>query len=66
MLHLALLEPYRAPADSQRRVDPPETEEIDREVHWDVREVVDSQVDRKQKKVKYLVLWEEYEEEDAT
>jgi hypothetical protein len=47
-------------------VDPPETEEIDGELNWVVREVVDSRVDRKEKKVKYMVLWEGNEQEDST
>jgi hypothetical protein len=33
VVDIALLEPYRAPADSQRRGDPPETEEINGEVN---------------------------------
>jgi len=52
VFHVALLEPYRAPADSERRVEPPETEEIDGEENWVVTEVVDSRVDWMEKKEK--------------
>jgi hypothetical protein len=54
--HVAILEPYKAPTDSQIIVDPPETEKIDGVVNFVVRKVVDSRVDRKEKKRKYLLL----------
>jgi len=66
VFHINLLEPYRIPADSQRRIEPPEVEEIDGEENHVVREVADSRVNRSKKKVEYLVLWEGYEQEDAT
>ncbi len=66
VFHINLLEPYRIPADSQRRIEPPEVEEIEREENHVVREVADSRVNRSKKKVEYLVLWEGYEQEDAT
>jgi hypothetical protein len=66
VFHVSLLEPYKSPADPQRRVEPPEVEEIDGEVNWVVREVADSRVNRQKKIVEYLVLWEGYEQEDAT
>jgi hypothetical protein len=66
VFHIALLEPYKAPTDAQRRVDPPEIEEIEGEENYVLREVVDSRVNRRKKKVEYLVLWEGYEQEDAT
>ncbi len=66
VFHINLLEPYRIPADSQRRIEPPEVEEIEGEENHVVREVADSRVNRSKKKVEYLVLWEGYEQEDAT
>src|SRR5260221_987122 len=66
VFHINLLEPYRIPADSQRRIEPPEVEEIEGEENHVVREVADSRVNGSKKKVEYLVLWEGYEQEDAT
>jgi len=68
VFHIALLEPYIASTNSQRRMDPPETEEIGEVVNWTVREVIDCRLDRKEnlQKVKYLVLWEGYEQDDET
>jgi hypothetical protein len=66
VFYVSLLEPYKSPADPQRRVEPQEVEEIDGEVNWVVREVADSRENRQKKIVLYLVLWEGYEQEDAT
>ncbi|KAH0612478.1 uncharacterized protein H6S33_008858, partial [Morchella sextelata] len=66
VFHVSLLEPYRAPVDPERRVPPPEPEEIEGEQNWVVREVADSRVKKKGRRVEYLVLWEGYENEDAT
>jgi RNase H-like domain found in reverse transcriptase/Reverse transcriptase (RNA-dependent DNA polymerase)/Integrase zinc binding domain/Chromo (CHRromatin Organisation MOdifier) domain/Integrase core domain len=66
VFHVALLEPYKPPADVQRRVNPPEVEEIDGEVNWVLREIANSKVNRQKKRVEYLVLWEGFEQEDAT
>jgi hypothetical protein len=66
VFHVSLLEPYKSPADPQRRVEPPQADEIDGDVNWVVRVVTDSRVNRQNKIVGYLVLWEGYEQEDAT
>ncbi|KAH0607133.1 uncharacterized protein H6S33_003121 [Morchella sextelata] len=66
VFHVSLLEPYRAPVDPERRVPLPEPEEIEGEQNWVVREVADSRVNKKRRLVEYLVLWEGYENEDAT
>ncbi|KAH8144355.1 uncharacterized protein LAJ45_11677 [Morchella importuna] len=66
VFHVSLLEPYRVPVDPERRVPPPEPEEIAGEQNWTVREVAVSWVNKKRRRVEYLVLWEGYENEDAT
>jgi hypothetical protein len=38
VFHVSLLEPYRASIDPERRVPPPELEEIEGEQNWVVRE----------------------------
>jgi hypothetical protein len=60
------LEPYKSPAYPHQRVEPLEVEEVDREVNWVVRDVADSTVNCHKKIVEYLVLWEGYEQGDAT
>ena len=66
VFHVSLLEPYRAPADPSRRAPPPEIEIIEGEENYVVREVADSRVNRQKKKIEYLVLWDGYDNEDAT
>ncbi|KAH8153124.1 uncharacterized protein LAJ45_02711 [Morchella importuna] len=66
VFHVSLLELYRVPVDPERRVPPPEPEEIAGEHNWIVREVADSRVTKKRRRVEYLLLWEVYENEDAT
>ena len=66
VFHISLLETYRAPVDSQRRTEPPEIEEIEGEENYVVRKLADSRVNRNKKIVEYLVLWEGYDNEDAT
>src|SRR5258706_14429493 len=56
VFHIALLEPYKAPGDPMRRVDPPEIEEIEGEENHVLREVEDSRLNRKKKDVEYLLL----------
>ena len=66
VFHTSLLEPYRIPADPMRKVPPPVPEDIAGEENWVIRSVADSRVNKKRKRVEYLVLWEGYESEDAT
>jgi hypothetical protein len=56
VFHVMLLDPYKSPADPQRKVEPPEVEDIDGEINWVVREVADPRVNRQNKIVEYLVL----------
>ncbi|KAH0610712.1 uncharacterized protein H6S33_012239 [Morchella sextelata] len=65
VFHVSLLELYRAPLYPERRVLPLEPEEIEGEQNWVVREVADSQVNKKKRRVEKLVLWEDYENQDA-
>ena len=58
VFHTSLLEPYKAQSDPQRKVPPPIPEDIERKENWVIREVVDSRVNKKKKKVGYLILWE--------
>jgi hypothetical protein len=66
VFHVSLLERYWSPSDLLRRVEPPEVEDIDGEVNWVVREVADSRVMCQKKIVEYVVLWEGYQQEDAS
>ena len=56
--HIGLLERYRDSKDPTRIQTVPEVEEIDRELNWEVREIVDSRQNRwkKYNPIEYLVL----------
>ena len=56
VFHVSLLEPYRIPADPERRVEPPKVEEIEGEENHVLKKVADSRVNRSKKRVEYLVL----------
>ena len=66
--HIGLLERYRDSKDPKRKQIVPEVEEIDGEMNWEVREVVESRQNRRKKHnpIEYLVLWEGYSDEDRT
>lgn len=66
VFHTSLLEPYRVPLDTERRVPPPPLEDIEGVENWIVRSIADSRVNKKRKQVEYLTLWEGYETEEAT
>ena len=56
--HIGLLECYRDSKDPTRIQIVPEVQEIDRELNWVVREIVDSRQNRRKKynPIEYLVL----------
>ena len=56
--HIELLERYRDSKDSRRIQTVPEVEEINGELNWEVREIVNSRQNRQKKhnSIKYLVL----------
>ena len=66
--HIGLLEHYRDSKDPTRIQTIPEVEEIDRELNWEVTEIVDSRQNRQKKHnpIEYLVLWEGYPDKDGT
>ena len=66
--HIGLLERYRDSKDPTRIQTIPEVEEIDRELNWEVREIVDSRQNRRKKHnpIEYLVLWKGYPDKDGT
>src|SRR5258706_10653557 len=66
--HIGLLERYRDSKDPTRKQIVPEVEEIDGEMNWEVREIVESRQNRRKKHnpIEYLVLWEGYPDEDGT
>ena len=65
--HIGLLECYRDSKNPTRIQTVPEVEEIDRELNWEVREIVDSRQNRRKKHnpIEYLVLWEGYPNKDG-
>ena len=66
--HIGLLGRYRDRKDPTRIQTVPEVEEIDAELNWVVREIVDSRQNgsKKHSLIEYLVLWEGYPDEDGT
>ena len=66
--HIGWLEYYRDSKDPTRIQIVPEVEEIDGELNWEVREIVDSRQNRRKKHnpIEYLFLWEVYPDEDGT
>ena len=66
--HIGLLERYRDSEDPTRIQTVLEVEEIDGELNWEVRKIVNSRQNRRKKHnpIEYLVLWEGYPDEDGT
>ena len=66
--YVQMLERYRKSAEPTGQLEPPESEPIDGEENWIVREIVDSRRNnwKKGKPIEYLVLWEGYPDEEAT
>jgi len=66
VFHVSLLEPYSILADAKQKIEPWEVEEIERVENHVVREVANSKLNCNKKKLEYLILWEGFEQEDAT
>ena len=66
--HIGLLEYYSDSKDPTRIQTVLDVEEIDGELNWKVREIVDNRQNRQKKHnpIEYLVLWEGYPDKDGT
>ena len=68
LYHIGLLKCYKSSKHPTRIQIVPKVEEINEELNWEVREIVDSRQNRQKKynPIEYLVLWEEYPNENGT
>ena len=68
VFHASLLEPYRTSKDPQRQTQKPEMEVLEGEENWEIRDIVESRRNgrKRGRPVEYLVLWEDYPDEEAT
>ena len=66
VFHVSELEPYRPSNLEGRHQPPPPMEEIEGEDNWVVESIGKSRMNKKRKRVEYLVFWEGYPPEDAT
>jgi hypothetical protein len=62
VFHVSLLKPH---VPSERHQQPPEPVEIEGEEEHKVSRIKDSRIDRRSKKIEYLVKWKGYEGEDS-
>ena len=64
VFHVSLLEPYHENQWAERVQEPPPSEEIEGELEYEVKEILDSKVVRG--RLKYLVEWVGYGPEECT
>jgi hypothetical protein len=65
VFNVVSLEPYRTSQIPGRRQDPSPPEVIDGEKFWVVESIAKSRLNRKAKRVEYLVFWQGYPPEEA-
>ncbi len=61
VFHVALLRKYRPPTLEGQHAEPPPPIEVDGKLEYEVSRIVDSRLNKRRKRIEYLVEWTGYE-----